>query len=160
MKRIFCYLKGTKDYELVYGGERKDLTGFVDADRASQEHRHAISGYMFIVDGGTVSWLSKKQELMTLLTTEAKYVAATHTAKEAIWLCHIIGELFSLLDKPTTNPLPSMMTTSQQLHLHISDNIMHTPNISISDTILSTTSLKLVPSSSFTAQLMSKPWTC
>ena len=38
VKRIFRYLKGTKDYELVYGGERKDLQGFVNADGASQEH--------------------------------------------------------------------------------------------------------------------------
>ena len=70
--------------ELVYGGERKDLTGFVDADGASQEHRHAISGYVFLVDGGAVSWSLKKQELVTLSTMEAEYVAATHTAKEAI----------------------------------------------------------------------------
>ena len=49
VKRVFHYLKETKDYELVYGGERKDLTGFVDADGASQEHRHAILGYVFMV---------------------------------------------------------------------------------------------------------------
>ena len=102
VKRIFRYLKGTKDYELVYGGEKKDLTGFVDADGASQEHRHAISGYVFMVDGGAVSWLSKKQELVTLSTTEAEYVAATHAAKEAVWLRRIMGELFSPLDEPTT----------------------------------------------------------
>ena len=87
---------------MVYRGERKDPIGFVDMDGASQEHRHMISGYMFMVDGGAVLWLSKKQELVTLLTTEAEYMAATHTAKEAIWLCCIIGELFLPLDKPTT----------------------------------------------------------
>ena len=86
----------------MYGGERKNLTGFVDADGASQEHRHAISGYMFMVDGGAVLWSSKKQELVTLLTMEAKYMAATHAAKEAIWLHCIMGELFSPLDEPTT----------------------------------------------------------
>ena len=102
VKKIFCYLKGTKDYELVYRGERKDLTGFVDVDGASQEHRHAISGYMFMVDGGAVLWSLKKQELVTLLTMEAKYVAATHAAKEAVWLCCIMGELFSPPNEPTT----------------------------------------------------------
>ena len=59
-----------------------------------------------------------------------------------------------------TSPLLSMATISQQLHLHMADNIMHAPNILISDIILSATSLKLVPSSSFTAQPTSKPWTC
>ena len=53
-----------------------------------------ISGYVFLVDGGAVLWSSKKQELVTLSTTEAEYVAATHAAKEAIWLQQLIREIF------------------------------------------------------------------
>jgi hypothetical protein len=102
VKKIFRYLKGTKDLELRYGGEVTDLVGFVDADGASQDHRRAISGYVFLVDGGAVSWSSKKQELVTLSTTEAEYVAATHAAKEAVWLRRLIGEIFSPLTEPTT----------------------------------------------------------
>ncbi len=102
VKRIFRYLKGTRDFALVYGGEMMDLVGFVDADGASQEHRHAITGYMFMVDGGAVSWASKKQELVTLSTTEAEYVAATHAAKEAVWLRSLVAELFTAPMEPTT----------------------------------------------------------
>ena len=40
-----------------------------------------------------ISWGSKKQELVTLSMAEAEYVAATHASKEAIWLCHLIGDL-------------------------------------------------------------------
>ena len=50
-----------------------------------------------MVDGGAVSWSSKKQELVTLSTTEAEYVAATHADKEAIWLCRLLAELFGLI---------------------------------------------------------------
>jgi hypothetical protein len=102
LKRIFRYLKGTKDLRLVYGGEERELVGFVDADSASQDHRRAISGYVFMLDGGAVSWSSKKQELVTLSMTEAEYVAATHAAKEAVWLRRLITELFPSLDAPTT----------------------------------------------------------
>jgi transposase InsO family protein len=102
VKRIFRYLLGTKKLELVYGGERGGLTGYVDADGASQEHRRAISGYVFMVDGGAVSWSSKKQELVTLSTTEAEYVAQTHAAKEAIWLRRLITELYGPIETPTT----------------------------------------------------------
>jgi hypothetical protein len=102
VKRIFRYLRGTQKLELVYGGEKRGLEGYVDADGASQEHRHAISGYVFLVDGGAVSWSSKKQELLTLLTTEAEYVAATHAAKEAVWIRRLIGEIFRPLTIPTT----------------------------------------------------------
>jgi len=55
-----------------------------------------------MVDGGAVSWSLKKQELVTLSTTEAEYVAATHAAKEAVWLRRLIGELFSTVTEPTT----------------------------------------------------------
>ena len=86
----------------MYGGEKRGLVGYVDADGASQEHRRVISGYVFLVDGGAVSWSSKKQELVTLSTTEADYVAATHAAKEAIWIRRLIGEIFRPLRMPTT----------------------------------------------------------
>ena len=101
VKKIFWYLKGTRDLKLIYGGKEEDLYGYVD-DGASQDHRRAISGYVFIVDGGAVSWSSKKQEVVTLSTTEAEYVAATHAAKEAVWLRRLIGEIFSPLKEPTT----------------------------------------------------------
>ena len=78
----------------MYGGDQRGLEGYVDADGASQEHRRAILGYVFMVDGGAVSWSSKKQELVTLSTVEPKYVAQTHAAKEAIWLRRLLTELF------------------------------------------------------------------
>ncbi len=85
----------------MYGGERHSLEGYTDVDGATQEHRHAISGYAFLFDGGAISWSSRKQELVTLSTAEAEYVAATHAAKEAIWLRKLLGELFPYLLMPT-----------------------------------------------------------
>ena len=85
VKRIYKYLLGIKKLELTYGGDKRGLVGYVDADGASQEHRCAISGYVFMIDGGAISWSSKKQELVTLSTMEAEYIAQTHAAKEAIW---------------------------------------------------------------------------
>ena len=102
VKRIFRYLAGTSNLELTYGDERNDLNGYTDADGASQEHRRAISGYVFTIDGGAISWSSRKQELVTLSTAESEYVAATHAAKEAIWLRRLIFELFPPLKMETT----------------------------------------------------------
>ena len=102
VKRIFRYLSGTRDFELTYGGDRHDLVGYTDADGATQDHRRAISGHVFLIDGGAISWSSRKQELVTLSTAEAEYVAATHAAKEAIWLRRLIHELFPSLARPTT----------------------------------------------------------
>ena len=101
VKKIFRYLKGTRDLSLVYGARKEDLQGWVDADGASQKHRRAISSYVFMVDGGAVSWSSKKQELVTLSTAEAEYVAATYATKEALWLRTLFGEIFSHIKDPT-----------------------------------------------------------
>ena len=61
-----------------------------------------ISGYAYLINGEAISWPSKKQELITLSTTESEYVVATYAAKEALWLHHIIGEVFQPLTKPIT----------------------------------------------------------
>ena len=59
VKRIFHYLKFTKDFQLTYGGERHDLEGYTDADGGTQEDRCAISGYAFLIDSGAISWGTK-----------------------------------------------------------------------------------------------------
>jgi len=102
MKRVFRYILGTKDWGLAFGERKEGLEGYTDADGASQEHRRAILGCAFLIDGGAVSWSSRKQELVTLSTAEAEYVAATHAAKEGIWLCNFIGEVFTPFTDPTT----------------------------------------------------------
>ena len=102
VKRVFCYLLGTKHWKLTYGTTDNGLEGFTDADRSSQEHRHAISGYVFLMNRGAISWSSKKQSLVTLSTAESEYVAATYAAKEALWLRRIITEVFQPLEEPVT----------------------------------------------------------
>ena len=101
VKRIFCYLKGTRDHWLVYGEKEHSISGYTDADGMSNEDRHAISGYAFLIDGGAVSWSSKRQSIVTLSTAEAEYVAATHAAKEAVWLREFISEIYKPQDPMT-----------------------------------------------------------
>ena len=90
VKRIFRYLKGTKDLWLGYGGLTKELVGYANADGSMAEDRRAISGYAFMINGGAVSWSAKRQEIISLSTTESKYIAATYAAKEALWLRTLI----------------------------------------------------------------------
>lgn len=72
------------------------LEGYTNANGLLQEHRlgHAVSRYIFLVNGGAVSWSSKKQELTMLSMAESEYVAATYAAKEAIWLQQVVSEMF------------------------------------------------------------------
>ncbi|POM64563.1 Integrase catalytic core protein [Phytophthora palmivora] len=66
VKRIFRYLQETKSHGIR----------FSDADSAGDlSDRKATSGYLFQVAGGPISWGSKKQSSVSLLTSEAEYIA-------------------------------------------------------------------------------------
>jgi len=81
---------------------KRELRGFSDADGSMAEDRRAISGYAFIINSGAVSWSAKRQEIVSLSTTESEYVAATHAAKEALWLRSLIQQLFNSKLNATT----------------------------------------------------------
>jgi hypothetical protein len=89
---------------------------------AYDENRRAISGYAFIINGGAVSWSAKKQEIVSLSTTESEYIAATYAAKEALWLCSLIFQLFGKSLPATTlfsdNQSAITLTKEHQYHAH------------------------------------------
>eukprot|EP00253_Pinus_taeda_P019146 PITA_19146 len=53
----------------------------------------STSGYVFHMSSGAISWASKKQPIVALSTTEAKYVAATTAACQAIWMRRMLRSL-------------------------------------------------------------------
>eukprot|EP00253_Pinus_taeda_P025737 PITA_25737 len=99
VKRIFRYLRGTNDYGLCYKGRPGldrvlDIRGFVDADWVGDlDQRISTSGYVFNLFGGAFSWMTKKQSVVALSTTEAEYMVATHASKEAVWLQRICSSM-------------------------------------------------------------------
>jgi hypothetical protein len=81
-KRVLRYLKGTADLRLVYDLDSEPLTGFIDADWGScTEDRRSFIGYIFLLNGGPVSWDSRKQRTVALSTTEAEYMALSEGVK-------------------------------------------------------------------------------
>ena len=101
-KRVLRYLKGMKNLCLTFGRNENGLVGYTDADWASQAHRHSISGSVFLVSGGAISWSSRKQPIIALSTTEAEYIAASDASRELLWLRALTSELNFSSDSPTT----------------------------------------------------------
>ncbi len=86
VKTIMRYLKATRNLGITYGGEEGDLIikGFSDSDWASDHaSRKSTSGFVFMLNGGPVSWYSKRQATVALSSREAEYVALILAAKEA-----------------------------------------------------------------------------
>jgi hypothetical protein len=123
VKQIFHYLNGTCDLWLTYGETSRVLKGYADANSSMGKDRHAITGYTFLIGGGAVSWLSKQQEIVSLSTTESKYVAMTHGVKEALWLHSLLSEVFQPIKPPTTlfsdNQAAISLTRDHQYHAHM-----------------------------------------
>ena len=79
VKGILKYLKRTKDMSLVYGGMEEELAvmGYVDASFDSDpDDSKSQSGYVFMLNGGAVSWRSGKQSSIAQSTMETEYMAA------------------------------------------------------------------------------------
>ena len=56
LERVMRYLKGTMSYGICYTGHPKVLEGYCDANWISDaDELYAISGYVFLLEGGAVS---------------------------------------------------------------------------------------------------------
>ena len=94
-KNILKYFRRTKDKFLVYGGEEElVVNGYTDASfQTDKDDFISQSRFVFCLHGGAVSWKSSEQETMANSTMEAKYIAASEAAKEAVWIRKFVSEL-------------------------------------------------------------------
>ena len=94
LKRILRYIKGTLDKKLVFKDSKEIMYVFSDSDYANNlNDRKSVSGYSIEVFGCLVSWSSKKQNCVTLSSTEAEYVALCHSVTEALWISYVFKDI-------------------------------------------------------------------
>ena len=111
VKHIIKYLKRTRDYMLVYQVDSLVPLGYTDLEfQSDKDSRKSTSNYLFTLRSGAISWRSINSYLFTLgsgaiswrsikqsciadSTMEAKYVAASKVAKEAVWLRNFLVDL-------------------------------------------------------------------
>jgi hypothetical protein len=111
--QVFRYLNGTADYKLQFGLQsphRQKLRGFCDADYAGDcVDRHSVSGQLYLLNGGVVSWSSRKQRCVATSTTEAEYIALSEASNQGQWIRTLIRELqrTDLLEESLATPIYS-----------------------------------------------------
>ena len=78
VKRIIRYVNGTSEYGIWYSKDSNEcLAGYSDADWAGCiDDRKSTSSGCFYLGNNLVSWMSKKQNSVSLSTVEAEYIAA------------------------------------------------------------------------------------
>ena len=82
-KQGLRYLNGTIDEGITYNGNLgMRLTAWSDANWGGEEGRESVSGFVFTMAGGTVTWSSKKQQSVALSSAESEYMVLLHALKE------------------------------------------------------------------------------
>lgn len=105
IKRVLKYLKGTINFHLKLSNlaaKDKNLIGYADANWAEDRlDRKSNSGYIFQINGGTISWSCKKQTCVSLSSTEAEFIALSDACKEAIWIRQLLEDMKIHQNSPT-----------------------------------------------------------
>jgi hypothetical protein len=100
-KRVLRYLKGTKHRGITYRKGDNHMYGYADASLTSNEDMSSTNGNVFILNGGAITWNSKRQRTIALSTAEAKYTSMVDAGREIIWLRNLYKEIGHSQNEPT-----------------------------------------------------------
>ncbi|XP_065619112.1 secreted RxLR effector protein 161-like [Quercus suber] len=94
VKRIVRYVNGTFDYGIWNTKDSNEcLAGYSDANWAGCiDDRKSMSGGCFYLGNNLVSWMSKKQNLVSLSTAEAEYIAAGSYCAQSLWMKKLLHD--------------------------------------------------------------------
>lgn len=158
-KRVLRYLKGTKDLALVYrSAQLNSLSVYSDADWANSNDRKSVSGIAIFYSNNLIHWTSRKQNCITLSSTESELVAVNDGLKDGIWVQKILNDIGQkiCLDLYTDN-ISCINISHQQgnqnrtkhidvRYLYIQEKLKHT-----------NTTLTYCPSPTMPADVLTKP---
>jgi hypothetical protein len=95
-KHLFRYLRGSVDYHLTYAPDPSSLqlfTTYSDPDHGGNpDNGCSTSAYVVKMGTGAVSWMSRLQSIVALLTTEAEFISAISAGQEIVWMRSFLGE--------------------------------------------------------------------
>ena len=94
MKRIVRYLIHTPNFGIWYPkGSSFDLVGYSDSDYVGDKiDRKPTSGTCQFLGRSLVSWSSKKQNLASLSTAKAEYIAAGSCCAQLLWMTQTLKD--------------------------------------------------------------------
>ena len=94
VKRIICHDNGTSDYRIWFLRDSNDcLAKYSDADWAGcVDDRKSTSRGCFYLRNNLVSWMSKKQNSVSLSIAEAKYIVVGSCCVQLLWMKKLLHD--------------------------------------------------------------------
>ncbi|UYV70259.1 hypothetical protein LAZ67_7002299, partial [Cordylochernes scorpioides] len=102
VKRIYRYLKGTRNKMLAYKSKDNNITISTDASWCTTRDAKSYSGYTVKLGDNLINWRSRKQNLVALSTCEAELISICEGISEVLWLKGLLEELCENLTFPIT----------------------------------------------------------
>jgi hypothetical protein len=128
--RVLGYLSHEKEKCLVYyrqpANEFSSVpVGFCDADfgndPAPEDKRRSVSGSIFFLSKGPISWSSRKQELTAESTMEAEYISLWSAGRQASW----IRSMADAIGRPLPGPLKINCDSQSAIALATRGEVTH-----------------------------------
>ena len=110
---------------LCYQAPDLCLVGYSDVDWGGDPDECKFTlGYAFMLNGGAISWCSKKQTYVALSTMKVEYVAGSVAVQEGVWLRRFFREfgIVARSQEPVTIYCDSLLPTLR------TPSIMKKPN--------------------------------
>ena len=122
VKRILRYLQGTISFGLhLRPSTSLHLFAFCDSDWGSDpDDWRSTSGYCVFLGPNIISWMLKKQTVVSRSSTEAEYRSMASVVAELQWLRSLLDELHLPLVK-----VPTIYCDNQSTVLLTSNPILH-----------------------------------
>ena len=94
LKRIIKYVKTTADFGVWYSKDTNDVSAeYSDADWAGNANdKKSTLGGCFYGGNNLVSWISKKQNSISLSTAEVEYIAAGSCYTQLLWMQKLLHD--------------------------------------------------------------------
>jgi hypothetical protein len=102
-RQTLSYVNSTKHERLLLRKSTKDegleVKIYVDAAYGEEESK-SQTGVIVTLGGQPINWYTRKQDIVTLSSSEAEYIAACEAAKDASWTRQLLQE-FQMTEIPT-----------------------------------------------------------
>ena len=98
LKGVLRYLKLTEKFVLKFKKKNYNninLIAYADSDFANSKDRKSVTGYVIKLNGNAISWRTKKQEMVSLSSAEAEYIALSVCITESLFVAQMLSEILN-----------------------------------------------------------------
>ena len=114
-KYLLRYLKGTINKSIKYDTKcGEQLIAYTDATWTNDSDMRSVSGNVFLLAGGAISWLAKSQSSVALPSCASEYFSCSEAAKEAVYKRQLLKDLQFKGYTEINTPLPTFYVIINQ----------------------------------------------